>query len=538
MFNRWSLQRASVNERRPSAKEGVKMWRLVLTAAILITCLSSRAVADEEYSEYVPRHHVERRDVASKINNRELRIVTIPHEPYTMVTTDETGNILYSGFIPELIFQLSRRLNFKYRFYQSTSYGMFDNATQQWTGMIGEVIKFDKDQTQGADIAAAAITITSGREKYVNFLKPFQNLGFSVVIKRPDPQVDVNYTFSIFQPFDPALWGLISLSVIVVGLFLWLMNMYNPYEWAGRYGLGLADKQQSEFFNLAGSMWFVFTSLQWQGFEKAPRSIASKFLGCVWFAFVSIVLVTYTAGIVNHLFWASMVHKSASTRAPFVDLAHLITNKEYKYGVLAGGQTHKYLLEVAPGEEFDVIRRYLKSPEGQAQLVKNTSAGMEKVRKEKYAFIMESMMAKHELNKRPCDLTTVGEQFGNRAYGLALPLNSTIFSELNVGVLEMIEEGDMQELERKWFVDRNECWNVTVMDRIVADVTSIMYVNKPKSIDLNMFWGPLVLVIVGVVVSLIIAFAEMMYYRQWGRYKSSNQPQGQQLKMDPDEGNI
>jgi len=212
-----------------------------------------------------------------------------------------------------------------------------------------------------------------------------------------------------------------------------------------------------------------------------------------------------------------MVHKSPSSRAPFVDLAHLITNKEYKYGATANGTTLKYLMEVAPGEEFDVIRRYLKSPEGQQQLVKNSSAGVEKVRKEKFAFIMESMMAKHELNKRPCDLTTVGEQFGNRAYGLALPLNSTILHELNIGVIEMIEEGDMEELERKWFVDKNECWNVTIMDRVVADANSMLYINKPKTIDLNMFWGPLVLVIVGVLISLVIAFAEMMYYRQWGR---------------------
>lgn len=29
------------------------------------------------FAEYVPRHHVERRDVAPKLNNRELRIVTI-----------------------------------------------------------------------------------------------------------------------------------------------------------------------------------------------------------------------------------------------------------------------------------------------------------------------------------------------------------------------------------------------------------------------------------------------------------------------------
>ena len=76
-----------------------------------------------------------------------------------------------------------------------------------------------KDPTQGADIAAASITITSGREKVVNFLKPFQNLGFSVVIKRPNPPgTDIYYTFSILEPFDPALWGLIALSVVVVSL--------------------------------------------------------------------------------------------------------------------------------------------------------------------------------------------------------------------------------------------------------------------------------------------------------------------------------
>jgi len=46
------------------------------------------------------------------------------------------------------------------------------------------------------------------------------------------------------------------------------MNMYNPYEWAGRYNFGLADHHHAELFNLAGSLWFVFTSMQWQGVCK------------------------------------------------------------------------------------------------------------------------------------------------------------------------------------------------------------------------------------------------------------------------------
>lgn len=56
MIDRWWCwwQRASVNERvssvREGAYDGVKMWRAVLTVAIVVTCFSSSAFADEEYS--------------------------------------------------------------------------------------------------------------------------------------------------------------------------------------------------------------------------------------------------------------------------------------------------------------------------------------------------------------------------------------------------------------------------------------------------------------------------------------------------------
>jgi len=43
------------------------------------------------------------------------------------------------------------------------------------------------------------------------------------------------------------------------------MNVFNPYEWGGRYKLGLTDSKQANTFNLLGSMWFILTSLQWQG---------------------------------------------------------------------------------------------------------------------------------------------------------------------------------------------------------------------------------------------------------------------------------
>jgi len=55
------------------------------------------------------------------------------------------------------------------------------------------------------------------------------------------------------------------------------------------------------------------------------------------------------------------------------------------------------------------------------------------------------------------------------------------------------------------------------MERSVADVSSAVYVDKPRSVDVTTFTGPLVLVIVGLSISIVIAFAEIIYYRQLGR---------------------
>ena len=84
-----------------------------------------------------------------------------------------------------------------------------------------------QDRNDCADMAAAALTITSMREHFINFVKPFQHLGMSVVVKRPQvPKelLDYPFTFSIFQPLEPAVWGLVTLAVVVVSDML-LTNM-------------------------------------------------------------------------------------------------------------------------------------------------------------------------------------------------------------------------------------------------------------------------------------------------------------------------
>ena len=103
-------------------------------------------------------------------------------------------------------------------------------------------------------------------------------------------------------------------------------------------------------------------------------------------------------------------------------------------------------MKVAAGEEFDTMRRYWRSDAGQAQLVSSVDEGLRRARDGNYAFIMEALSAKYAVGRRPCELATVGEPFGARSYGFAVPKSMSLpeLDALNRAVLEMHEEGDIE----------------------------------------------------------------------------------------------
>ena len=71
------------------------------------------------------------------------------------------------------------------------------------------------------------------------------------------------------------------------------------------------------------------------GYDRAPRSLASKTLGCFWMVFVTITLVTYTGSLFNILFWASNKHGMDPLQSPIRDLRDLISHKDgYTYGFI------------------------------------------------------------------------------------------------------------------------------------------------------------------------------------------------------------
>jgi hypothetical protein len=53
----------------------------------------------------------------------------------------------------------------------------------------------------------------------------------------------------------------------------------------------------------------------------------------------------------------------------------------------------------------------------------------------------------------------VGGDLDSKGYGIATPIRSELRDPINLAVLQLREEGYLDELKTKWWFDRSECGN-------------------------------------------------------------------------------
>ncbi|RWS02340.1 glutamate receptor 4-like protein, partial [Dinothrombium tinctorium] len=122
-----------------------------------------------------------------------------------------------------------------------------------------------------ADMAIAPLTITSAREKVIDFSKPFMSLGISIMIKKPTKKVPGIFSFT--KPLSREIWMCIILSYIGVSVVLFLVSRFSPFEMKIESTSNHANSRERKMvvndFNLANSLWFVLGAIMQQGGDKS-----------------------------------------------------------------------------------------------------------------------------------------------------------------------------------------------------------------------------------------------------------------------------
>lgn len=108
-----------------------------------------------------------------------------------------------------------------------------------------EVLKMKKNWFQEADIGIGPITITSERERVVDFSKPFMSLGISIMIKKPTKQRPG--IFSFLDPLSKEIWVCVLFSLVGVSIVLFIVSRYIYIRFPGRQqdnnALDIADSR-------------------------------------------------------------------------------------------------------------------------------------------------------------------------------------------------------------------------------------------------------------------------------------------------------
>lgn len=100
--------------------------------------------------------------------------------------------------------------------------------------------------------------------------------------------------------------------------------------------------------------------------------------------------------------------------------------------------------------------RYMKNFENDVFTTTNEE-GIDRVRKDRYGFVLPDTIGEYIVGKEPCDLVTVGKFLMNRGYGIALQKESPLLEELNETITKLRETGFLKVLKDKWWVAMSPC---------------------------------------------------------------------------------
>ncbi|XP_016893326.1 glutamate receptor ionotropic, kainate 5 isoform X4 [Cynoglossus semilaevis] len=422
-------------------------------------------------------------NVSETLANKTLIVTTILENPYVMRKDnyqDLEGNDQYEGFCVDMLRELANilKFSFKIKLVDDGLYGA-PEPNGSWTGMVGELIN------RKADLAVAGFTITSEREKVIDFSKPFMTLGISILY-RVHLGRKPGY-FSFLDPFSPAVWLFMLLAYLAVSCVLFLAARLSPYEWYNPHPCLRERRDMLENqYTLGNSLWFPVGGFMQQGSEIMPRALSTRCVSGVWWAFTLIIISSYTANLAAFLTVQRM-------EVPIESPDDLADQTNIEYGTIHGGSTMTFFMN-SRYQTYQRMWNYMNSKQPSV-FVKSTEEGIARVLNSKYAFLMESTMNEYHRGLN-CNLTQIGGLLDTKGYGIGMPLGSPFRDEITLAILQLQENNRLEILKRRWW-EGSQCPKEED--------------HRAKGLGMENIGGIFVVLICGLIIAVFVAIMEFVW---------------------------
>ncbi|CAI5774458.1 glutamate receptor ionotropic, delta-1 isoform X5 [Podarcis lilfordi] len=431
---------------------------------------------------------LQERRLGSDLQGLTLKVVTVLEEPFVMVAENILGQPKrYKGFSIDVLDALSKNLGFKYEIYQSPDgrYGQ-QLHNSSWNGMIGELIN------KRADLAISAITITPERESVVDFSKRYMDYSVGILIKKPEEKINI---FSLFAPFDFAVWACIAAAIPVVGVLIFVLNRIQAVR-----AQNSSQSTASASSTLHSAIWIVYGAFVQQGGESAVNSMAMRIVMGSWWLFTLIVCSSYTANLAAFL----TVNRMDNPIRTFQDLSKQM---DVSYGTVRDSAVYEYFKAKGtnPLEQdstFAELWKTISKNNGADNCVANPSEGIRKAKKGNYAFLWDVAVVEYAaLTDDECSVTVIGNSISSKGYGIALQHGSPYRDLFSQRILELQEAGYLDVFKEKWWPRMGRC-----------DLNSHTNAQTDgKALKLHSFAGVFCILAVGLLLACLVAALELWW---------------------------
>ena len=327
-------------------------------------------------------------------SQQHVNVLTIERQPFVMM---QNGKLV--GFSIELWDEVSKSLGIRSKFRLASSFAdMLKNVAD------GNV-----------DAAIANITITSEREKALDFSQPMFDAGIQVMVRS-----DGGSGGLIGAIFNWSMLGLVivaGLVLFVVANLMWWFERRDQAYFQYPYGEGIWR-----------SFWWALNLIVNGGFEERIPQTRNGRVFAVFLVIASLFLVSaFVAKITASLTVGELKAQIQGYRDLF----------DRRVGTTAGSTSAKFLdRHGVPYRAYQQMPDLLKAMEN----------------KELDAAVHDAPVLAYYVNtKGRGKMRLVGSVLQPEKYGIALPAGSAYRERINRALLSIRENGRYDELYRKWF---------------------------------------------------------------------------------------
>jgi len=333
---------------------------------------------------------------------RPLTVLTKPIAPFVI----PHENAAPTGFSVDLWEALAKRLNRPFR----------------WHVRPDLKTMLDDIAAGRGDIAIAAITITAGRERRMDFSHPFFRSGLQIMVRDEPAGLlrqarDVLARLTSSGSLRLAMFFLLVIVVVAAHL-IWFAERRRNEEFHPGYLRGLWD----------GIYWTLVTISTVGYGDKCPRTQTGR----------SITLVLIIVGYMAYAWFTASIAAALTVNELQASITGPGDLPGRKVATVAGSTSERFLRRL-PGVRIVTVprieRAYALLDRGEVEAVVYDFPALEQ----------------HAMGAGRGRVSVVGPVFQHEPYGIAFPQGSPLREQVNRALLDMMESGEYARIFEKWF---------------------------------------------------------------------------------------